>query len=109
MVTVATWRVHDSGLVAAPSRFRRLGGQVRHHRGEGDAWPTQVDLELLDAELVATARGTEIGRWPTAEITARQMSEGPPVTFVLEIPGAPQLLAAAADASTTALLAALGH
>lgn len=107
MVTVATWRVQDSGLLAAPNRFRRLGGVVRHHRPEGEAWPAEVELELADGELRATVGGVELGCWPATEVGLRRISDGPPVTFALEIPGAPQLLAAAAGASTAALLAAL--
>jgi hypothetical protein len=102
------WRVHDTGLVAAPGRFRRLGGLVRHHQGEGAAWPEQVTLELSDDVLTATASaGAAIGSWPCADVRARRLADGPPVSFILEVPGAPQLLAAAGGAATAAFLAAL--
>ena len=48
---VEAWRVHDTGLVAVPSRFRRLGGLVRHLQGQGDRWPDRVSLELVDEQL----------------------------------------------------------
>ena len=105
---VHAWRVHDTGLVAAPGPYRRLPGRVRHHQGTGDAWPVRVVLELTDAELVVTAAdGAAVGRWPRADVTVRPMAPGPPTTFVVDIPGASHLLAAAADASTAALAAAL--
>ncbi len=100
--------MHDTGLVAAPGRFRRLPGLVRHHRGEGAAWPRDVALELVDGTLRATGPdGTELGAWPVHEVRARVMATGPPTSFVLEVPGSSQLLAAAAGAEVDALLAAL--
>ena len=51
---VEAWRVHDTGLVAVPSRFRRLGGLVRHLQGQGEPWPDQVALEVVDGELRVT-------------------------------------------------------
>jgi hypothetical protein len=105
---VEAWRVHDTGLVAVPTRFRRLGGLVRHLQGHGERWPDQVVLELDDDRLSAVASdGSSLGTWPVAEVTAQRVADGPPVHFVLEVPGAAHLLAAPADATTDALLAAL--
>ena len=108
-MTVRAWRVHDTGLVAVPGRFRRLGGRVRHHRGAGPAWPERVDLAVEDGGLrVQGVDGAELGAWPVAEVHTRQVTPGPPVQFVLEVDGGAHLLAAPADASTAALLARLG-
>ena len=104
---VAVWRVHDSGLVAVPSRFRRLGGLVRHLQGHGDAWPDSLTLALVDGELRATGSDGPVGAWPVAEVTASRVTAGPPVSFVLEVPGSTHLLAAASDAATESFLAAL--
>jgi hypothetical protein len=105
---VVAWRVHDTGLVAAPGRFRRLPGLVRHHRGEGAAWPVDIVLDVADGELrVTAADGTPVGAWPVTDVQLHPASPGPPVSFVLEVPGATQLLAAAAGPATTELLAAL--
>jgi hypothetical protein len=107
---IEAWRVHDSGLVAAPGRFRRLSGRVRHHQGEGDAWPVNVVLEVARGELRVTgADGGLVGVWPVAEATARRSSAGPPVAFVVEVPGTSQLLAAAAGDAVEELLAALAR
>lgn len=106
---VEAWRVHDTGLVAVPTRFRRLGGLVRHLQGHGDPWPDRVVLEVVDGELTVRATdGERVGGWPVATVTAQRVSPGPPVHFVLEVPGASHLLAAAADGGTEALLASLG-
>jgi hypothetical protein len=107
-MVVSAWRVHDTGLVAVPGRFRRLGGLVRHHRGAGPAWPVEVTLALDGDALVVTGADGEVGRWPRAAITARRVSGGPPVQFVLEVPGGGQLLAAPAGTEVEELLAALG-
>jgi hypothetical protein len=104
---VSAWRVHDTGLVAVPSRFRRLGGLVRHHRGTGAAWPRDVALRMEGDQLVATGGDGELGRWSARDVTARRTSAGPPVQFSLEVPGAAHLLAAAAGPDVEALLAAL--
>ena len=104
---VEAWRVHDTGLVAVPARFRRLGGLVRHHQGHGPPWPDQVLLELADDGLRVRGPDGEVGSWPREAVTATRQSSGPPVHFVLEVPGAAHLLAAAADAATEALLADL--
>ena len=105
---VDAWRVHDTGLVAAPGPFRRLPGRVRHHQGTGGAWPVRVVLELTDAELVVRAAdGDLVGRWRRADVTIRPMSPGPPATFVVDVLGESHLLAAAADAATAALTTAL--
>jgi hypothetical protein len=102
------WRVHDTGLVAAPSRFRRLGGLVRHHRGEGEAWPAEVGLTVDDGELLVVGpNGDPVGVWPVGEVRVTRVAAGPPVQFTLEVPGAAQLLAAAAGPDADALLAAL--
>ncbi|MFZ6004295.1 MAG: hypothetical protein ACOYXM_10225 [Actinomycetota bacterium] len=101
---IEAWRVHDTGLVAAPGPFRRLSGAVRHHQGRGEQWPARVTLTLVDDELVVDG----VGSWPTDEVTVRIVSDGPPVSFVVQIPGASHLLAAAADDTTSALLSALG-
>jgi hypothetical protein len=105
---VEAWRVHDTGLVAAPGRFRRLPGAVRHHQGQGEPWPARVLLQVEDDVLVVQAPdGDDIGAWPLAEVEVRVMGHGPPVSFAIQLPDAAHLLAAAADERTTALLAAL--
>ena len=104
---VEAWQVHDTGLVAVPTRHRRLGGLVRHLRGEGDRWPATVTLTLTDAELQVRGPAGPVGAWPRSDVTARRQSSGPPVQLVLEVPGSTQLLAAAAGAEVEALLAAL--
>jgi hypothetical protein len=106
-VRVEAWRVHDSGLVVAPGRFRRLPGAVRHHQGQGAAWPDTVTLALTNDELVVLAEEAEVERAPRPEVTARAEAAGPPTTFVLTMPSGPQLLAAAPGAGLTALLQAL--
>jgi len=105
---VDAWRVHDTGLVAVPTRFRRLGGLVRHLQGSGEPWPDQVVLELTDANLRVSGAEAELGTWPRDQVRALRQSDGPPVHFVLEVPGGAHLLAAAADAATEALLTSLG-
>ena len=105
---VEAWRVHDTGLVAVPSRFRRLGGLVRHLQGHGEAWPGNVTLTIVEASLEVTAIGGAVGSWPLSEVCATQVSAGPPTTFVLELPDATHLLAAAAAPATQALLARIG-
>jgi hypothetical protein len=102
-VRIEAWRVHDTGLVAAPGPFRRLSGAVRHHQGRGVVWPDRVTLELTDDELVVEG----VGRWRIAEVTVRLVGQGPPVTFVVHLPDADQLLAAPADATTAAFVRAL--
>jgi hypothetical protein len=102
-VRVEAWRVHDTGLVAAPGPFRRLPGVVRHHQGQGDPWPDRVSLRLTDDELLVDG----VGSWPRQEVTVEVRSQGPPVTFVVRLPGAAHLLAAPADGATTAFLTAL--
>ena len=65
---VEAWRVHDTGLVAVPSRFRRLGGLVRHLQGQGDRWPDRVVLEVVDERAArdrARRRGRHAGRAAT--------------------------------------------
>ncbi len=101
---IDAWRVHDTGLVAAPGPFRRLPGAVRHHAGRGVPWPDRVTLEAADGDLVVAG----VGAWPIADVTVRIVAAGPPVSFVLEVRGDAHLLAAAADAATRALLAELG-
>ena len=101
--------MHDTGLVAVPTRFRRLGGLVRHLQGQGEGWPARVVLEVTDdGGLRVSGPDGEVGTWPHDEVRAARQSEGPPVHFVLEVPGGSHLLAAAADASTDALLTSLG-
>ncbi len=105
---IEAWRVHDSGLVTVADRFRRLSGVVRHHQGEGAPWPDRVLLALVDSTLVVTTpSGGSVGRWPRADVDLRALSEGPPVTFTIRLPGAAHLLAAAADEATARFLAAL--
>jgi hypothetical protein len=103
-VRIEAWRVHDTGLVAAPGPFRRLPGAVRHHQGRGEPWPARVALSVVDDRLVVDG----IGSWPAIDVTVRVVSQGPPVSFVVELPDASHLLAAPADEATTAFLAALG-
>lgn len=130
MLRLACWRVRDTGLAPAPPRFRRLGGVTRHHGGEGEAWPANVVLVLTGGELVVRATDTAgggdagsddgsddiggdagvggtVGRWPVGEVEAQQVSAGPPVTFVIRVPGSSQLLAASAGPEVGALLEAL--
>jgi hypothetical protein len=101
---LACWRVRDSGLVPAPPRFRRLGGLTRHHRGDGDPWPDQVELVVIDDELEVPG----VGRWPLDEVGADVLADGPPLTFVVRVPGSAQLLAAPAGPDADTVLAALG-
>jgi hypothetical protein len=102
-VRVSCWVVRDTGLLAAPGRFRRLHGEVRHHRGEGAAWPDPVILEVADGWL----RVGGVGEWPLDDVEARLVQVGPPVTFVLRVPGAAQLLATAGGLGAQALLSRL--
>jgi len=102
-VRIEAWRVHDTGLVAAPGPFRRLPGVVRHHQGRGDPWPDRVSLTLTDDDLLVDG----IGAWPRREVSVRIVSQGPPVSFVVQLPAAAHLLAAPADATTETFLAAL--
>ncbi|MEQ1786985.1 MAG: hypothetical protein ABL966_08025 [Acidimicrobiales bacterium] len=104
---VEAWRVHDTGLVAVPSRFRRLGGLVRHLQGQGERWPDTVTLALDDGALVVGSPAGPVGSWPLGEVHASRVADGPPVSFVLEVPGGAHLLAAPAGPATEALLAAL--
>ena len=101
---VHAWRVHDTGLVAAPGPFRRLPGAVRHHAGRGRQWPDQVTLRVSDGHLHAE----EIGSWALGVVSVRLVGDGPPISFVVQVPEGSHLLAAPADAGTRALLAALG-
>lgn len=106
---VEAWQVHDTGLVAAPGPFRRLAGAVRHHRGQGEQWPDRVVLEVVgDRLVVSTEDAVTIGRWPVGDVTVRPFADGPPVTFVVEVPGERRLLAAPAGPEIVALIAALG-
>jgi hypothetical protein len=100
-VQIDAWRVHDTGLVAAPGPYRRLPGAVRHHQGRGDAWPDRVRLEVTDDALVVA----DVGSWPLGVVTVDVLAAGPPVTFVVVLPDAAHLLAAPADDATTAWLA----
>ena len=100
---IEAWRVHDTGLVAAPGPFRRLPGSVRHHQGRGVAWPDRVTLEVVDDELVVHG----VGSWAISEVSLRVVGQGPPVSFVVHLPDADQLLAAPADATTAAFIAAV--
>ena len=100
---VEAWRVQDTGLVAVPTRFRRLGGLVRHHQGHGAPWPDQVTLEVADGQLRVTGLDGEVGTWPREAVIATRQSSGPPVHFVLEVPGAAHLFAAPARPATDAL------
>jgi hypothetical protein len=104
---VEAWQVHDSGLVAVPTRFRRLGGLVRHLQGQGERWPDRVVLELVEGELRVTSPDGDVGTWSTDAVTAERVSDGPPVHFVLDTPVGSHLLAAAIGADVDALLDAL--
>jgi hypothetical protein len=111
-VTAATrldaWRVHDTGLVAVPTRFRRLGGLVRHLQGQGAPWPDRVLLELVGDDLRVTGADGPVGSWPRDVVSVTRHSSGPPVHFALELPDGSQLLAAPAGEATDAFLASLG-
>lgn len=100
---IEAWRVHDTGLVASPGPFRRLPGAVRHHQGRGAPWPDRVTLEVTDDSFVVEG----VGAWPLTEVAVVVVAQGPPVTFVVHLPEADQLLAAPADSATAAFLAAL--
>jgi len=105
---VSAWEVQDSGLVTAPGRFRRLAGRIRHHAAQGDAWPGDIVLEVADGVVRVTDReGAVVGEWREGEVASRLVATGPPVTFVLEVPGGSHLLAAASGPDTAALLAVL--
>lgn len=105
---VEAWRVHDTGLVAVPSRFRRLGGLVRHLQGHGEPWPDHVTLAVVEGSLEVASASGPVGSWPLAEVSVLRVSAGPPTTFVLELPDAAHLLAAPATPVTQALLARIG-
>lgn len=102
-VEVRAWRVQDTGLAPAPGRFRRLPGRLRHHTAPGAAWPDAVTLRLTSRELVVEG----LGSWPRSDVRSAVLHDGPPLTFVLEVPGGSHLLAAPADAATRALLQGL--
>jgi hypothetical protein len=107
-VVVRAWLAHDTGLVAVPSRFRRLGGRVRHHQGRGPAWPSEVELDVVDGQLVVRGGGAEVGRWPLADVAISAVAAGPPVQLVVELAGGvAQLLSTTAGADLDALLAAV--
>jgi hypothetical protein len=101
---IACWTVRDTGLLTAPGPFRRLAGAIRHHRGQGPGWPDAVTLEVDDGEL----RVEGVGGWPLAEVAVQVLQAGPPVTFVLRVPGSAHLLATAAGADADAALATIG-
>ena len=107
-IRVEAWRVHDTGLVAVPTRYRRLGGLVRHLQGQGPRWPDRVVLEITGDHLRVSGPEGDLGAWPVDQVTAVRQSSGPPVHFVLEVPGASHLLAAPAEAATEVLLSSLG-
>ena len=100
---VSCWQVRDTGLLASPGPFRRLRGEVRHHRGQGDPWPDPVTLVLSDGMLYVE----QVGQWPLHSVECRLYSAGPPVMFILRVPGATQLLATAAGLGAQALLSRL--
>jgi len=106
-VQVEAWRVHDTGLVAVPSRFRRLGGLVRHLQGPSEPWPDTITLAVTEGELRVTAPAGPVGTWPVGDVTVVRVTGGPPVSFVLELRGAAHLLAAPAGPATESLLTAL--
>ena len=60
-----------------------------------------MTLTLTDDELVVDG----VGSWPRHDVAIRVMSQGPPVTFVVQLPAPAHLLAAPADASTAAFVA----
>jgi hypothetical protein len=67
-----------------------------------------VSLAVEDDELRVTGpTGEAVGRWPRADVTVTKVADGPPASFVVEIPGGAHLLAAAAGAATDALFDAL--
>ncbi len=108
MLKIEAWQVEDTGLVTVPGRFRRLRGAVRHHRGDGDVWPARVALTLDAGDLLVTGPdGEPVGVWPEADVCAVKVGDGPPVTFILEVPGTRQLLATAANKQATMFLATL--
>jgi len=102
---VRAWVVRDTGLAPAPPRHRRLPGALRHHRGEGPAWPAEVVLRLEADHLEVPG----VGRWPLAEVEVAVVTSGPPVVVSLAVPGTRQLLGAPHDEATAALLARLAR
>lgn len=65
-------------------------------------------LTLADGAVrVTTPAGAHVGSWPAADVTARIVTSGPPVTFIVEVPTASHLLAAPTADDTSALLSAL--
>lgn len=105
-MVVRAWQAHDTGLVAVLPRFRRLAGRVRHLRGSGPSWPAEVELDVVGDELVVEG----VGRWPLSDVSARRVSAGPPVAFVIDLgPDGSVLLHAPATPDTTALLDTLAR
>ena len=102
---VRAWVVRDTGLAPAPPRHRRLPGALRHHQGEGPAWPAEVVLRIEGDHLDVAG----VGRWPLHEVTAAVVQAGPPVVVSLAVPGTRQLLGAPRDRTTAALLARLAR
>ena len=85
---VDAWRVHDTGLVAVPTRFRRLGGLVRHLQGSGEPWPDQVVLELLaDEDLLGDCRIMRVG------LPDRFVTHGKPALLREEVGLTPEVVA----------------
>jgi hypothetical protein len=60
-----------------------------------------------DRVVVLDGAGDEVGTWPRSEVAVRRLSSGPPVSFVVDVPGSSQLLAAAAGPHVEVALTAL--
>ena len=96
MTQVRAWRPEDSGLLPLPGPFRRTEGAVHAPRGRAARWPVDVQLERTRDELVVRAgSGDEVGRWPWPDVSLDVLVDGPPVTFVVRLPGEAHLVAAA--------------
>ena len=108
-VRLEAWHVHDSGLLVAPGRFRRLPGAVRHHGNDAQQWPATVVIELSAGGLrVQGTDGATLGEWSADQCSARVVAAGPPATFVLDVPGGDHLLATGASDGLDLLVALVG-
>ena len=101
-VQVEAWRVHDTGpgggavALPPPRRSRAPPPGARATRGPtASRWRSST--ASCGRPAPDGARRRLAGR-PTCRVS--RVAAGPPVSFVLEVPGSTHLLAAAADAAT---------